>query len=477
MNVSARIKNGSNVAHTDINVYLDVTGANPFQDTITVSLGAGDTTTVTFSGVAIPNNGFQTLTVSVPADEIPSNDAKSYSQTISCDTLGYNGHETPIDGVGFNTGTGILGVRYVSPPMPISVKGVWVVIADSPNNVNKTIGGRMLSDSGAVLASSAAYVITAGDLLNKVYFEFTAPVTLPANTPFYAGMFQSAGSPGSFPVAVAAPVITPGGTYAGFLAGGSAPTHYRDLGHFLIGYVFDGVTEISASVTGAICEGTSVEYTAAGNYELFDFSVNGSSEQSSASNVYTYDPQDGDILLVNGVINGCISLSASDTVQVNALPVVAISATDTLVCIGESTTLTASGADVYTWNPGNLNGDTQTFSPTVNTIYTVTGTDANGCEADATIDIEVEVCVGVEENEAAFARIYPNPAIENVTIELSDLQGGAQLIIFNQVGQQVHSQTLHTQSSRVQVNLPSGNYYFRIISGDRVMQEKLLIQR
>lgn len=43
-----------------------------------------------------------------------------------------------------------------------------------------------------------------------------------------------------------------------------------------------------------------------------------------------------------------------------------------------ATTINASGAITYTWQPGNLTGDSLIVCPTVSTIYTVTANDANG---------------------------------------------------------------------------------------------------
>lgn len=48
------------------------------------------------------------------------------------------------------------------------------------------------------------------------------------------------------------------------------------------------------------------------------------------------------------------------------------------ICFGDSATLTASGADVYTWMPGNLTGETITVNPNVTTTYTVTGATFSG---------------------------------------------------------------------------------------------------
>lgn len=74
--------------------------------------------------------------------------------------------------------------------------------------------------------------------------------------------------------------------------------------------------------------------------------------------------------------NGC---TASDQVVVTVNPLPLVSAgTDVSVCVGSSVTLNGSGAVSYVWTGGVLDG--QAFTPALGTsIYTVTGTDANGC--------------------------------------------------------------------------------------------------
>jgi hypothetical protein len=57
--------------------------------------------------------------------------------------------------------------------------------------------------------------------------------------------------------------------------------------------------------------------------------------------------------------------------------------TDSL-CNGAMATLTANGANTYTWNPGNQNGASIVVSPTVATTYTVTGT-AQTCTVTGTV--------------------------------------------------------------------------------------------
>ncbi|MCB9360549.1 MAG: gliding motility-associated C-terminal domain-containing protein [Flavobacteriales bacterium] len=89
---------------------------------------------------------------------------------------------------------------------------------------------------------------------------------------------------------------------------------------------------------------------------------------------------------VNVVLNGC---SASDTVNVTVspLPNVVANTSSSSICAGNSITLTASGANSYSWNNGVTNGIL--FFPTTTTTYTVTGTDINNCQNTDQITIEV----------------------------------------------------------------------------------------
>ena len=62
---------------------------------------------------------------------------------------------------------------------------------------------------------------------------------------------------------------------------------------------------------------------------------------------------------------------------------------DVSICSGQTATLTASGGNTYVWNNGLGAGNGFTVSPAVTTVYSVVGTDANGCTA--TDDVTVTV--------------------------------------------------------------------------------------
>ncbi len=76
-------------------------------------------------------------------------------------------------------------------------------------------------------------------------------------------------------------------------------------------------------------------------------------------------------------------------ITVNALPTVTGTVDNATICLGDSITLTGAGADTYAWDNGAT--DAVAFAPASAgaTTYTVTGTDANGCENSNTVDVQV----------------------------------------------------------------------------------------
>ncbi len=78
------------------------------------------------------------------------------------------------------------------------------------------------------------------------------------------------------------------------------------------------------------------------------------------------------------------------TVTINAVPTLSVNSitASSVICAGYAATVQASGANTYTWSTG-ANSNIAVFYPTVTTTYTVTGTNAAGCNGSNTISISV----------------------------------------------------------------------------------------
>lgn len=86
--------------------------------------------------------------------------------------------------------------------------------------------------------------------------------------------------------------------------------------------------------------------------------------------------------------NGCTTVK-SVTVNVGAIPLLSITPGTQTICAGSSATLTASGAPLYNWMPGNISTYTAVVSPSTTTVYTLTGTGKNGCSSTKTATVFV----------------------------------------------------------------------------------------
>ncbi len=110
---------------------------------------------------------------------------------------------------------------------------------------------------------------------------------------------------------------------------------------------------------------TSIGLAASGNANLPGFTTtnNGTIDQVAT-------------ITITPTIGTCVGAPASFTITVHPLPPVS-AGLDQALCDGESTSVNASGGATYSWNNGITDG--VTFTPSTTTIYTVTGTSADGC--------------------------------------------------------------------------------------------------
>ncbi|PSK90400.1 glycine-rich protein [Taibaiella chishuiensis] len=136
-------------------------------------------------------------------------------------------------------------------------------------------------------------------------------------------------------------------------------------------------------VTASVCAGSSITLTAsgAGTYLWTPGNTTGATVSVSPTVNTQYT--------VTGTANGC-SANATRMVTFNKT----VASADVTTCPGYTTTLTASGAATYVWNPGNLNGASVNVSPNVTTTYVVSGT-GSGCTTTDTVIVTARPQVGL----------------------------------------------------------------------------------
>ncbi|MES2800082.1 MAG: PKD domain-containing protein [Bacteroidota bacterium] len=149
----------------------------------------------------------------------------------------------------------------------------------------------------------------------------------------------------------------------------------------LTNYVTVGpLPTINAGSDVAICNGASTTLNSSGGTTYTWSPATGLSGTTGAT--VTANPTATQTYTVSGTsAAGCVN---TDQVVVTVNPLPTISAgIDKAICIGGSTTITATGGSTYTWSPATglsaTSGATVTANPASTQTYTVTGTSAAGC--------------------------------------------------------------------------------------------------
>jgi hypothetical protein len=178
---------------------------------------------------------------------------------------------------------------------------------------------------------------------------------------------------------------------------------------------------------------------------------------------------------------GC-STSYGYNVMVNPLPVInAISSNPGEACKNDQITLTASGGITFQWisntSPNIYQGNPINIYAPATSIFTVTGTNANGCVGKFTLIQNVSDCTGIDNiaGNSAF-NVYPNPTAGEFTVEFSN-NNSKTVEVTDVTGRVIQSSTSTDAAVNVNIkNLSSGVYYVKVKSNDSVEVVKVVKQ-
>ena len=139
-----------------------------------------------------------------------------------------------------------------------------------------------------------------------------------------------------------------------------------------------------------------------------------------------------------------------------------------------------TGPYTYLWSPGN--DTTQDISGLGANTFTVTVTDANGCQGTLSV-IVTEPPLGITEIDLNITfEIYPNPSIGVFTfeIQLSNAEN-ITIDIFNVLGTKVYSRSIaNVQNIIQQVDLKSlsnGLYDVKLLTKERIINKRITIMK
>jgi hypothetical protein len=223
--------------------------------------------------------------------------------------------------------------------------------------------------------------------------------------------------------------------------------------------VIVNTNSLTVTAPASICEGSALEIVANGadtyTWSTGSFFKNTIVSPQVGSTTYT----------VRGTDQHNCDISEVVSINVNPRPNVTAVSDKNSVCRGESAILTASGADTYVWSNGSTTSSVNVTLP-VDVIYhyTVTGTDNNGCKTSAFVSVAVSRCTGIDELTTLVGRVYPNPATEALTVELTGTSANT-IEVMDVTGRVVLFLPEVTGNASVDVSsLSSGVYYVRVKS-------------
>ena len=414
---------------TNVPVDLNLIGTNTYSTSQTItSIAPNASEILTFTGVPVGSVPSQIIRVTVPSDQQTFNDTIEYVQTISCDSLGYNSIEAGTASVGYNTGSGFIGIRYdISNLVPVNIKSVDIRVGANAASVGNTIKGLLLNSAGVVVDSTLPHVITLGDLGDPLSLPLLGANTNYANQTVFPGIRQTPTiGAGYFPLATQVQFNqTPNKNVSTGINGGTI-TYQNTLPPFMVSMTLEPRPFIVFSnSSGPVCAGSPLEIglfpLAYDTYSLFENMVliqsnNTGSFTVSPATTTTYDivveknscPGQTGTFTAQVVSEYNITLNESfctgDPFDFNGTPLSAPGQyIDTLTAIGGCDSIITLNLDElatsnFFFSENICTGETYTFAGqnlTTTGIYNDTLTNSVGCDSTITLDLTVGADVSV----------------------------------------------------------------------------------
>lgn len=300
----------------------------------------------------------------------------------------------------YTLGTGsssTVGARGVVVDFSGSTPMVYATTAESTNN--RIIA---IADAGSTSAATTIATSTTNAIFRGIAFS---PCNIPSISSVTGGticagqtlsLTVNASSTSSLTYAWAgsgtiSAATSSNASVSGASSGNYSVTVFNDCGSAssTVAVTVNAAPSLSVSGTSAsVCPGQTVALTASGanTYTWSNGLSNGSMFTATSSAVYT----------VTGAVNNC---TATSTIAVTVNPLPALNAGSVTVCSGQSTTITASGANTYTWSNGS-NASSLVITPTTNTSYVVSGTSSLNCSVTLTVPVVVTSSPAVNVNSS-----------------------------------------------------------------------------
>jgi hypothetical protein len=140
------------------------------------------------------------------------------------------------------------------------------------------------------------------------------------------------------------------------------------------------IPTITISLSNTLtCANSTATASASSSAALPTYLWSGPSVVSGSTTANAIVDQPGNYTVtITDIPTGCSATSNINVTQDITLPSVTVTSSSSVICSGNSSTLTANGALTYTWNT-TQNTSSISVSPGTTSSYTVSGTGTNGC--------------------------------------------------------------------------------------------------
>jgi hypothetical protein len=174
--------------------------------------------------------------------------------------------------------------------------------------------------------------------------------------------------------------------------------------------------------------------------------------------------------------NGCLSTSTYTVTEPPVLTCGTTSTPDTVANDGTTTLTVNGGTAPYTYSWSNASSS-QNLSGLTGGTYTVVVTDANGCATTSTVVVTSSVGI-LEYTNLLSYKLYPNPATDEVTLELNALYPHTTVTLTDVLGHTVFTEELTQAISTLHLQqLDRGIYFIRIASdGSNRVNQKIILK-
>jgi hypothetical protein len=187
--IRVNINNPGVNTQTGVTVTLDITGANTYSTTATITSisGGGGTASVAFAPFIPTALGENLITISVPSDDNNGNNIGHYGFSVTDRYMAYTDSLQPVgQSQGSTVTMNFWGARYNITGTRI-VSQVRAYILANSNAEGDTVAGFVIDDTGKILGRSPNYIVQLSDLGTFITFNITVPPTI-TNGSFIAGI-------------------------------------------------------------------------------------------------------------------------------------------------------------------------------------------------------------------------------------------------------------------------------------------------